>query len=469
MSDFELDAPAERESELARNRQAEPGPVHVVRDERVEDPLALVRRHARAGVDDVDADGPVRRRELELDPAAVGRPAKRVGEEVGDDLQHAIPVGDDDGRLTVPVDPVVDLAPARLLGERAVRMVEDAAEVDLLVPDREPVRLELREVEDVPHETLEPVRLCGHDLERRLDLLRLADDALAHRLDMAANRRERRPQLVRDGHEERALELLRLGQLLDHAPEAIAELRDLVAAACLGDLDVVPSRRDVLCGAREREHGAREPVRQPPEERGPERDPDRERQREPSEQGQPLLTELRDRLPDDEMAERIRPLREANRLRGGDELVLAAWWRELERDDALRVELDVAERRRRKRSEPEALAREDRRPDVEELVPARGLEVLGGELGRLRASVARAERGLAVQLRETRSLPPKLAHRLRAGHVLEEPHRERDRHEPEHEHDEEEEGCQSEAERPEHVLRVDPYAADAGERSLATL
>ena len=74
---------------------------------------------------------------------------------------------------------VVDLAPARLLGERAVRLIEHALEVDLLVTNGEPVRLELREVEDVADEPLEPVGLGGDDVERRLHLLGLGDDALA--------------------------------------------------------------------------------------------------------------------------------------------------------------------------------------------------------------------------------------------------------------------------------------------------
>ena len=46
---------------------------------------------------------------------------------------------------------VVDLAAPRLLGERAVRMVENSREIDLLVANREPVRLELREIQHVSH------------------------------------------------------------------------------------------------------------------------------------------------------------------------------------------------------------------------------------------------------------------------------------------------------------------------------
>ena len=217
------------------------------------------------------------------------------------------------GASSSAVEPVVDLAPPRLLGESAVRVVEHAPEVDLLVPHREAMSLELREIEDVSDETLEPVRLRSDDVERRLDLIRLGDDAFAQRLHVATNRCERRPQLVRDRHEERALELLGLGELVDHAPEAVAELRDLVAAPRLGDLDLVAPRRDLLRRAREREHRLGQPARQPPEEKSAERDPDRERERQPPEQRQPLLAKLGDRLRDHEPAERLGSLRRAVR------------------------------------------------------------------------------------------------------------------------------------------------------------
>ena len=70
--------------------------------------------------------------------------------------------------------PVVDLASARLLGERTVCLIEDPLEVDLLVAHREAVGLELREVEDVADEALEPVGLGRDDVERRADLIGLA-------------------------------------------------------------------------------------------------------------------------------------------------------------------------------------------------------------------------------------------------------------------------------------------------------
>ena len=71
------------------------------------------------------------------------------------------------GASPVPRQRVVDLAPPRLLGERTVRLVEESLEVDLLVPHREAMRLQLREVEDVADEPLEPVGLRRDDVERR--------------------------------------------------------------------------------------------------------------------------------------------------------------------------------------------------------------------------------------------------------------------------------------------------------------
>ena len=164
------------------------------------------------------------------------------------------------GAVLGPRDGVVDLAPARLLRERPVRLVEHALQVDLLLTHREPVCLELREVEHVPDESLESVGLGSDDVERRADTVRIAHDALADRLDVPPDRGQWRPQLVRDGHEERALQLLRLRELLDHPAEPLAQKRDLVATPCLRDLDVVAACRDVLGGARQHADGLGQPA-----------------------------------------------------------------------------------------------------------------------------------------------------------------------------------------------------------------
>src|SRR5690349_1167864 len=53
---LDLDAPAERKCELARDREAEPGPTAVTRPERPEDPLAFLRPDARTRVGHDDGD-----------------------------------------------------------------------------------------------------------------------------------------------------------------------------------------------------------------------------------------------------------------------------------------------------------------------------------------------------------------------------------------------------------------------------
>ena len=154
----EVDAPAEHRRELLRDREPEARASARLRDERPEEPLAHLRRDAGAGVLDGDVHGAVPLCELERDAAAVRRRVERVREEVPDDLQHAIAVGRDDGpRLHLLV--IVDRPPARLFAEPVVRLVDELHHVDLLRGDREAVRVELREIEDVADEPLEPLRL----------------------------------------------------------------------------------------------------------------------------------------------------------------------------------------------------------------------------------------------------------------------------------------------------------------------
>ena len=116
------------------------------------------------------------------------------------------------------------------------------------------MRVELGEVEDVADEPLEPVGLHGDHVERGVRASRVLDDALAQRVDVAADRRQRRPQLVRDRHQEVALELLRLGQPRVISRKRVGEMADLVASARLRDLDVVVAVGDLVGRRREREH-----------------------------------------------------------------------------------------------------------------------------------------------------------------------------------------------------------------------
>ena len=286
---------------------------------------------------------------------------------------------------------------------------------------------------------------------------------------MSADRGQRRAELVRHGHEERALELLRFCELVDHAAEALAQERDLVSPSSLRDLDVVPAGGDVLRRARQHADRLGQPARQPEEQEPRERDADREREREPPEQRQPLLAKLRLGLGDDQPAERLGALDELHRLRGGDEPPTLARRSELDDDLLVAVELGAAERASRQASQPEALRRKRREADVVELVTCRELELLGRELGRLRPLVGRAQRRLGVQGGETGRLAPQLVHRLLARHVLKEPHGERDRGETEDEDDGEEHRREAEPKRSQHGIQGRASEVDAAARSDATL
>ena len=73
----ELDPAAERDRELARDREPEPRAAAVDRPERPEDALSLLGRDPRPRVGDVDRDGAVGARQREVDaarrPASSGR------------------------------------------------------------------------------------------------------------------------------------------------------------------------------------------------------------------------------------------------------------------------------------------------------------------------------------------------------------------------------------------------------------
>ena len=148
---------------------------------------------------------------------------------------------------------------------------------------------------------------------------------------------------MRDRHEERALELLGFGELLDHAAEALRKKGDLVATLRLGDLNVVATGRDRLGRACEREHGLREPSREPPEKKDGEHDPGGQREQQAFDQADPLLPELCGRLGDDQPTERLRAADELHRLCCREQPAAVVRRGELERDETIPVEPHVAE------------------------------------------------------------------------------------------------------------------------------
>ena len=164
-------------------------------------------------------------------------------------------------------------------------MLDETTHVDLLGLNREPVRAELREVEHVPDEPLEPRRLVRHDVERRADELRVVHEPVTERVDVALDRGERRAELVGDRHQELALALLGRGQAGGHLVEALGEMRDLVAAAPDGNVNRVVAACDLVGRAREGLDRAADPPREPEAEQPGEETADRERRGKPGTSG----------------------------------------------------------------------------------------------------------------------------------------------------------------------------------------
>ena len=208
------------------------------------------------------------------------------------------------GAVSDAAQRVRDLAPPRLVAERAVRLLDEAAHVDLLRVHREPVGAELREVEHVADEPLEPRRLVRDDVERGADELRVVDEPVPQRVDVPLDRGQRRPELVRDRHQELALALLGRREPRGHLVEALGEVRDLASAAADRNLHRVVPGGDLVRGARERLDRAADPAREPRAEEPGKEAADRDRRREPADERHPLLADDVARLRHDEGAER---------------------------------------------------------------------------------------------------------------------------------------------------------------------
>ena len=270
------------------------------------------------------------------------------------------------------------------------------------------MRVQLGEVEHVADEPAEPLRLGGDDLERRLGQLGIGDDAFAQGGDVAADRGQRRAQLVRDGHEEVALALLRLRETGRHLAKALREMTDLVVRRHVGHLDVVVPRGDLVHRLGEREHRLGEPAGEVEREAADDDERGQEREREAPEQRHPGLAQLRLRLRHDQVRERDAALSppEPHRVRDRHEGAVLTGRLELERDDPVAAEVD-ADLGGREPGQAGVLpgARIGRRADdLEEAVAGRRLELLGGERRRGLVLVEGADGRLRVQLREAARL-----------------------------------------------------------------
>src|SRR5207253_3798426 len=147
-----------------------------------------------------------------------------------------------------PLELVLDAAGPRLLSEIRVGALAQRPHVDLLAQQRETARVELREVENVADETLEPQRFLRDHLERPALRLLVVEDAFPESRNMTTDRRQRRPKLVRDRHEEVAGECLRLREPHGHVAEARGEPLDLATARSFRERDRVMTDGDLVRG-----------------------------------------------------------------------------------------------------------------------------------------------------------------------------------------------------------------------------
>ncbi len=160
----------------------------------------------------------------------------------------------------------------------SVALLDEPLQLDFLLVQREAVRLEPREVDEVADEPGEPIRRGADDLERGRRRLRIVGEALPQSRDVAADRGQRRSQLVRDADEEVALVRLGLREPLRHLAEPLREVADLVARPRLGELGAVAPLRHLVCRPGKGEQRLREAPAQVPHESERDRKPDEKRE-----------------------------------------------------------------------------------------------------------------------------------------------------------------------------------------------
>ena len=133
------------------------------------------------------------------------------------------------------------------------------AELELVVRDREAAGVEAREVEQVGRELGQPLHLLAHRVEE-LAALGLGEPALGEQLEVAAERGQRRAQLVRGVRDERRACALERLEPYAHLLQRARQVADLVARAVHDRLGERAVRDAVGRGAQTRQ-AARERLR----------------------------------------------------------------------------------------------------------------------------------------------------------------------------------------------------------------
>jgi hypothetical protein len=191
----------------ARDGEPEPGPADrsLLRGRRAKKALEQVAllglRHADAGVRHSEQGVVAHARDRDEDATARRRELDRVRNEVVEQLAEPGPISVERRERGSLEDELHLLALGRW-PNRVHRLGGDCGEVDLFALEREFARFDLGNEEEVAHDAQEAAAVSLHDAEKTPLLLGEVTGVIEHELEIARDRRKRRPKLVRDESDE---------------------------------------------------------------------------------------------------------------------------------------------------------------------------------------------------------------------------------------------------------------------------
>ncbi len=173
----------------------------------------MLRRNSLSAVGDVQNDLPPFAAKRHVDRRAVGRIACGVLEKVADDEFHQSGIDRRDRDAVAP-----DGNRVRLEGAAQVldALVDDIPKIGRTETKRQASRLDPGHPEKIAHQPVQPGRLVPGGVEQLAPVLRRKHEisvgplGLSERAEDSGNRRERRPEFVRDGTQQRPLKPLPL-------------------------------------------------------------------------------------------------------------------------------------------------------------------------------------------------------------------------------------------------------------------
>ena len=200
-------------------------------EEAGEELALLVDRDADAGVGDGDPRERAVLHDADRHRAAGVGELDRVRDQIVEHLREPVGVRAH-GRSAVELEAEVDFALGRARPRRLDRGRRDVVEADVGEHELEPVRLDLRDEQQILDEPLEPVGAAADHVEVHPARLAEARLLVAEHLEKAGDGRQRRAQLVRHGGDERVAEPVELtvrrdlAERPDPSAEAAVRVRD---------------------------------------------------------------------------------------------------------------------------------------------------------------------------------------------------------------------------------------------------